>query len=142
MSESTPESPHTFTLNAAGLAALSEIARRRNCSLDSALSFAILSQLPDHPLHWRMQKQGRAHQAVNNAVRRGKIPPAHALPCVDCGHEWREGQPNRHEYDHYLGYAPEHRLSVQAVCKSCHSKRTSAAYAKYKLPSPNRGPWR
>jgi NUMOD3 motif len=57
-----------------------------------------------------------AHWTVSNAKRTGKLVQPSTLPCADCG--------NRADcYDHYLGYAPEHRLDVQAVCNACHHKR-------------------
>ena len=49
-------------------------------------------------------------------------PHPHDLPCVDCGHVWFKGE-RRHEYDHHLGYAPEHHLDVVARCTICHAAR-------------------
>jgi hypothetical protein len=66
----------------------------------------------------------KARQTVNVAVRLGRLPRPNDLPCKDCGHIWTVGE-RRHEYDHYLGYAPEHWLDVQAVCTKCHAKRDS-----------------
>jgi hypothetical protein len=65
----------------------------------------------------------KARRAVTSAVRKGELPSPNRLPCIDCGKTWRRGQP-RHEYDHYLGYEPEHWLDVQAVCSyPCHRAR-------------------
>jgi hypothetical protein len=50
------------------------------------------------------------------------------LPCTDCGHEWQPGE-RRHEYDHHLGYAPEHHEHVQVVCTVCHHERERARAA-------------
>jgi NUMOD3 motif-containing protein len=57
-----------------------------------------------------------AHWTVSNATRSGKLHKATNFLCFDCG------EPAAC-YDHYLGYAPEHRLDVQPVCFSCHQKR-------------------
>lgn len=66
------------------------------------------------------KKQARAR--VNHHVDVGLLPDPNSLPCTDCGHVHVEGE-RRHEYDHHLGYAAEHQLSVQAVCTTCHRKR-------------------
>jgi len=73
----------------------------------------------------RAAPQEAAHRAVEVAVRYSRLPRANTLPCTDCGHIWKPGE-RRHEYDHYLGYAPEHRLSVQPVCTTCHADRERA----------------
>ena len=59
----------------------------------------------------------RARSLVNVRIRRGTLVSPSTLLCVDCG-----GPAS--EYDHYLGYAPEHKLDVQAVCRPCHLTRT------------------
>ena len=64
----------------------------------------------------------QARQRINVEVRMGRRPRPNALPCSDCGHVWKKGE-QRHEYDHYLGYAPEHHCDVEAVCKRCHVLR-------------------
>ena len=66
------------------------------------------------------QKQARAR--VNHRVNIGLIPDPNDIPCTDCGHAYADGE-RRHEYDHHLGYAAEHQLSVQAVCTTCHHTR-------------------
>jgi hypothetical protein len=63
-----------------------------------------------------------ARSRVNVAVRFGRMPYPNTLPCKDCGHVWAPGQ-RRHEYDHHLGYAPEHHYDVEPVCTLCHAKR-------------------
>lgn len=65
-----------------------------------------------------------ARFAVWYAIRRGRMPHFSALACVDCGDQATE-------YDHHMGYAYEHRLSVEPVCRRCH-----------KLRGRNRGEWR
>ena len=62
----------------------------------------------------------QARRRVNHLVDVGLLPPPASLPCVDCGHI---GDGPRHEYDHHLGYAPEHHEDVEAVCAPCHRRR-------------------
>lgn len=69
----------------------------------------------------RIQARARA----NRAVTIGTLPHPNDVPCVDCGHVWEIGE-RRHEYDHHLGYAAEHHLSVQSVCTTCHHARSQA----------------
>lgn len=64
----------------------------------------------------------QARRRINYFVEAGLIPRPCALPCTDCSKEWRPGQ-DRHEYDHYLGYAAEHHEHVQVVCSGCHHER-------------------
>lgn len=66
----------------------------------------------------------QARQRVNVEVRTGRRPHPNALPCVDCGHVWCEGQ-RRHEYDHYLGYEGTHHLDVEPVCTKCQRRRVN-----------------
>lgn len=66
----------------------------------------------------RVQARGRVTHLVNFEL----IPPANSLPCSDCGHVSVEGD-KTHEYDHHLGYGPEHHEDVQPVCRRCHVKR-------------------
>jgi hypothetical protein len=68
----------------------------------------------------------QARQRVNVEVKAGRRPHPNALPCTDCGHVWKPGE-RRHEYDHHLGYAAEHHLHVQAVCTTCHARRSEAS---------------
>lgn len=70
----------------------------------------------------RDPQKEKARYAVNLAVRYGRLPKPNALPCVDCGHEWKEGE-RRQEYDHHEGYALEHHLTVEPVCTLCHADR-------------------
>lgn len=67
------------------------------------------------------RRQARAR--VNHQIEIGLRPAANSLPCVDCGDVWADGKP-RHEYDHHLGYSPEHQLAVEPVCRRCHVRRT------------------
>lgn len=66
------------------------------------------------------RRQARAR--VNHHVDVGLIPDPNDVPCFDCEHIHMPGE-RRHEYDHHLGYAAEHQLSVQAVCVTCHHAR-------------------
>jgi hypothetical protein len=63
----------------------------------------------------------QARRTVNFLVESGKLPRPVDLPCFDCGDINTD---RKHEYDHHLGYAPEHHLHVQAVCSLCHIQRT------------------
>ena|SRR5579863_9599822 len=58
----------------------------------------------------------QAKDKVKNEWRTGRTPKASQLNCTDCGKP-------ACEYDHYLGYAKEHWLDVEPVCRSCHHKR-------------------
>lgn len=64
----------------------------------------------------------QARRRVNYFVEAGLIPHPNTLPCTDCGHSYGPGK-KRHEYDHYLGYGPEHHEDVEAVCLICHRAR-------------------
>lgn len=77
--------------------------------------------MPDRP---RDGDKRQARRRINVEVREGRRPHPNALPCVDCGHIWTSGQ-RRHEYDHHLGYAPEHHYNVEAVCTKCHHARSN-----------------
>lgn len=70
--------------------------------------------IPRNPQHQKIRT------AITHAIRRGDLVPAKNLPCMDCGDM---GTGRRHEYDHYLGYADEHKYDVQIVCSRCHRKR-------------------
>ena len=72
---------------------------------------------------WTEAEKKLARSRLNVAVRTGVLPKPKDLPCVDCGHVWVEGQGNRHEYDHHKGYAEQHHLTAEVVCKACHVKR-------------------
>lgn len=58
----------------------------------------------------------QARQEVLKATKRGDMPRAAELLCVDCGIE-------ANQYDHYLGYTTEHQLDVQPICLTCHELR-------------------
>lgn len=70
----------------------------------------------------RPQDRKQARRRVNYLVEAGVFPPPNDKPCTDCGHIWKLGG-RRHEYDHYLGYAPEHHETVEIVCTKCHRQR-------------------
>ncbi len=71
--------------------------------------------LPKLPSKQSLDKQART--AVGYAVTSGRLVKASQLPCFDCGKQARE-------YDHYKGYEKENWFAIQAVCSSCHKKRT------------------
>ena len=64
----------------------------------------------------RYPDRASARLAVTRAVSGGRLPRASSCKCFDCGGPAKE-------YDHYLGYEREYWLTVQPVCKVCHSKR-------------------
>lgn len=53
--------------------------------------------------------------AVTNAIRAKRIPPAKTLQCSNCPEPAAE-------YHHFAGYEPEHQLDVIPVCYACHNK--------------------
>jgi hypothetical protein len=57
----------------------------------------------------------RAVKAINHAIRAGKLSPQSAYHCRYCREQ-------AEQYHHHLGYAPEHWLDIQPVCKICHRK--------------------
>lgn len=57
----------------------------------------------------------KAGNAVNNAIRAGKLPRPNTLQCHYCSEQ-------AEQYHHHLGYALEHLLDVVPVCKKCHRK--------------------
>ena len=69
--------------------------------------------------------QQQARRRVNHLVDVGLLAHPNDLPCADCAHLWSGGE-RRHEYDHHLGYAPEHHESVEPVCTTCHHARETA----------------
>ena len=73
----------------------------------------------------RDEDHRQARQRVQSAARAGRLPRPRDLPCTDCGHIWQAGGP-WHDYDHYLGYAAEHQLDVECVCRPCHLQRMTA----------------
>ncbi len=57
----------------------------------------------------------KAMNAVNHAVRGGKLPPVKTLKCHLCFNL-------AEQYHHYLSYKPQHWLNILPVCKKCHRK--------------------
>lgn len=76
----------------------------------------------------------QARAKVNQAVKFGRLPDPDDLACMDCGHIKSIETPMRHSYDHYLGYSGKNHLDVEAVCNSCHGKR-SVRRGELKPPS-------
>jgi hypothetical protein len=57
----------------------------------------------------------KAHNAVNNCIRDGKLPRTKTLICSICNEKQAE------HYHHPNGYEPEHWLDVIPVCNICHN---------------------
>lgn len=74
--------------------------------------------------------QKQARRRINYLVEQHRIPHPNAVPCTDCAHIWEPGE-RRHEYDHHLGYSPEHQLDVESVCSSCHHTRERARNGRH-----------
>ena len=72
----------------------------------------------------------QAHHRINYLVKKGRLPRASTLACVDCGGPALD-------YDHHLGYASSHHFDVQPVCRRCHMKRS---VARGETPPPPRRP--
>lgn len=75
----------------------------------------------------RNPEKFEARKVVATAIKSGTLANPKTLLCADCLTPARE-------YDHYLGYALEHRLDVQPVCRSCHVERE-----KRRRPNCKRG---
>lgn len=60
-------------------------------------------------------EKARARDAVNNAVKQGKMLPPKSFIC---SHYRCNKQAD--EYHHYLGYDPENWLKVKPICIPCH----------------------
>ena len=63
----------------------------------------------------RHPNYAKATNAVNNAIRAGRLPRAASLPCYYCPKPAQQ-------YHHWRGYEPEHWLDVVQVCIKCHLK--------------------
>lgn len=61
-----------------------------------------------------------AHNAVNNAVIRGDLPPAATMVCAICD----ESQANH--WHHFNGYDKAHWFDIEPVCRPCHEKEHHA----------------
>lgn len=59
-------------------------------------------------------------QKLYAQIKRGQIPDANVLACVDCRHRRTEGQP-RHEWA--LSAKPEGGWKISPVCIKCHRRR-------------------
>lgn len=64
----------------------------------------------------------QSRMKVYREILNGRLPHPNTLPCVDCAHVWKEGDP-RHTYDHHKGYAAQYHIDVVAVCSMCHAAR-------------------
>lgn len=65
--------------------------------------------------HLRFPKRYTAKNAVNSAVRHGKIPCIKTRRCYFCYKQ-------AHQYHHYKGYEPEFKLDIIPICFKCHKK--------------------
>lgn len=63
----------------------------------------------------RSPDKAKAHNAINNAVRSGRMRHISTQVCARCGAP-------AEEYHHYRGYAPEQRLKVVPLCRGCHKQ--------------------
>ena len=66
------------------------------------------ARLPPKQLRENRRQESRAR-----AIQHGELPRPQTQACVPCG-----GQAA--DYHHHAGYAPEDRLNVVPVCRSCH----------------------
>lgn len=64
----------------------------------------------------RHPEQRKANDAVNHAIRAGKLPRANTKLCHYC--------PKPAQQYHHPSYAPEHWLDVVPVCIKCHSRKS------------------
>ncbi|KKK73570.1 hypothetical protein LCGC14_2892500 [marine sediment metagenome] len=62
----------------------------------------------------RYPERRKAGNAVNSAIRAGKLPCPNSLQCYYC--------PNPAQEYHHPNYAKKHRLDVLPICKKCHIK--------------------
>jgi len=62
-----------------------------------------------HPKHWK------ATNAVNSAIRIGRLPRLDSLQCHYCPAQAKH-------YHHHKDYEPEHWFDVVPVCIPCHNK--------------------
>ena len=62
----------------------------------------------------RHPEKAKARDAVNRAVRNGKLPPIRSLQCKIC-------KTNARHYHHHKGYEKENQLNVIPVCIPCHN---------------------
>jgi hypothetical protein len=61
----------------------------------------------------RSPEKTAAQNALNHAIKVGKIPHISTQICTRCGKQAKN-------YHHVLGYAPKHWLDVMPVCAICH----------------------
>lgn len=101
---------------------LAEFFRRKHGSADGRQSFCKdcdyvrRRQRPFKITPARYTPKQRMRVRLWRLVKRGAIPPARVLICIDCG------APAVH-YDHYLGYTELTWAKVQPVCCRCHGLR-------------------
>jgi hypothetical protein len=62
--------------------------------------------------YWRNHAKKRARESLKHAVKMGKV--VRPSVCEGCK------EPCKPEAHHHLGYAWEHRFTVQWLCRPCH----------------------
>lgn len=62
----------------------------------------------------RHPDRAKAHYAVKDAVKMGRIPAARILICDTCGEK-------ASHYHHYKGYERKHWFDIIPVCRQCHA---------------------
>lgn len=61
----------------------------------------------------RHPDRAKAHYAVKDAVKMGRIPAARTLSCNTCSNR-------ASQYHHYKGYEREHWFDIIPLCRRCH----------------------
>lgn len=75
-----------------------------------------ISRKNRHQTYVRLHPEVRnAHNAVQYAIRTGRLPHISQVKCKQCGEQATE-------YHHFKGYESQHRLDVIPLCDSCHTK--------------------
>lgn len=75
----------------------------------------------------RHPERERARKSVWWRIFTRRLAPAKFLPCIDCGDR-------AVMYDHYLGYEPQYKLAIQAVCQACNTRRRYGRQKEKVLP--------
>jgi len=60
--------------------------------------------------------ESRARNAVNDAIRQGKLPPAWSMVCDQCD------EAQAAHWHHHNGYERAHWLDIVPLCLDCHGK--------------------
>lgn len=81
--------------------------------IEIAMKIVLGDEFVSKPIVSRQDRLS-AVNAVNMAVKAGKMQPATAYPCATCGIQADE--------HHHWSYEKSHRLLVIPLCTRCHSK--------------------